>query len=81
MNKDTKIIKAISITMLILMFVALSITFWVLDTRYLDDIQCSVLYLIYTAVMWISMEIIVAKNILIPRIVWAIVQNVENLYQ
>ena len=56
MNKDTKIIKAISITMLILMFVALSITFWVLDTRYLDDIQCSVLYLIYTAVMWISME-------------------------
>ena len=56
MNKDTKIIKAISITMLILMFVALSITFWVLDTRYLDDIQCSVLYLIYTAVMWASME-------------------------
>ena len=56
MNKDTKIIKAISITMLILMFVALSITFWVLDTRYLDDIQCSVLYLIYTAVMWVSME-------------------------
>ena len=56
MNKDTKIIKAISITMLILMFVALSITFWVLDTRYLDDIQCSVLYLIYTAVMWLSME-------------------------
>lgn len=56
MNKDTKIIKAISITMSILMFVALSITFWVLDTRYLDDIQCSVLYLIYTAVMWISME-------------------------
>ena len=56
MNKDTKIIKAISITMSILMFVALSITFWVLDTRYLDDIQCSVLYLIYTAVMWLSME-------------------------
>ena len=56
MNKDTKIIKAISITMSILMFVALSITFWVLDTRYLDDIQCSVLYLIYTAVMWVSME-------------------------
>ena len=56
MNKDTKIIKAISITLSILMFVALSITFWVLDTRYLDDIQCSVLYLIYTAVMWISME-------------------------
>ena len=56
MNKDTKIIKAISITMSILMFVALSITFWVLDTRYLDDIQCSVLYLIYAAVMWVSME-------------------------
>lgn len=56
MNKDTKIIKAISITMSILMFVALSITFWVLDTRYLDDIQCSVLYFIYTAVMWLSME-------------------------
>lgn len=56
MNKDTKIIKAISITMLIFTFVALSITFWVLDTRYLNDIQCSVLYLIYTAVMWVSME-------------------------
>lgn len=56
MNKDTKIIKAISISMMILTFTALSITFWVLDTRYLDDIQCSVLYLIYTAVMWTSME-------------------------
>lgn len=56
MNKDTKIIKAISISMMILTFTALSITFWVLDNRYIDEIQSSVLYMIYLAVMWTSME-------------------------
>ena len=57
MNKDTKMLKAISITMLILTFIALSITFWILDNRYIDEIQSSILYLVYLAVMWISCEV------------------------